>query len=241
MCRVLVYGSSVGAGVGGVGPEYQNMSYPPSAARHPDYQNMSYPPSAARHPEYQNMSYPPSAARLPENQNLSYPQANYMNSTPQVPEQEQTYETLKPGHGTTASPAPQFSSPVATSKPRVVGGGLLYADLVFRLADSLLEGDQSATAVAAAGPPPAAEEPVNFARLDFNVMAALHKTKEERDEERRQRLEEEAREEESRKKEEERKLAKKKKKQKKRNGQNRQQKCSSPFPSSRPQKWPYID
>ena len=164
-----------------------------------------------------------------------------MNSTPQVPEQEQTYETLKPGHGTTASPAPQFSSPVATSKPRVVGGGLLYADLVFRLADSLLEGDQSATAVAAAGPPPAAEEPVNFARLDFNVMAALHKTKEERDEERRQRLEEEAREEESRKKEEERKLAKKKKKQKKRNGQNRQQKCSSPFPSSRPQKWPYID
>ena len=89
------------------------------------------------------------------------------------------------------------------------------------LLHSLLEGDQSATAVAAAGPPPAAEEPVNFARLDFNVMAALHKTKEERDEERRQRLEEEAREEESRKKEEERKLAKKKKKQKKRNGQNR--------------------
>ena len=70
----------------------------------------------------------------------------------------------------------------------------------------------------------AAKEPVNVARLDFKVMAALHKTKEERDEERRQRLEEEAREEERRKKEEEKKLArkkkKKKKKQKKRNGRN---------------------
>ena len=213
---------------------------------------------------HQKRVVPAPAPPIPEVTKSPQPQANYMNSTPQVPEQEQqTYETLKPGHGTTAPPAPQFSSPVATSQPRVVGGGLLYADLVFQKtstpkedtpdddhhavllfssrpyntpapressktanaspppADSLLERDQLATAVAAAGPPPAAEEPVNFARLDFNVMAALHKTKEERDEERRQRLEEEAREEERRKKEEEKKLAKKKKKkQKKRNGRN---------------------
>ena len=131
-----------------------------------------------------------------------------MNITPQVPEQEQqTYETLKPGHGTTAPPAPHFSSPVATSQPRVVGGGLRYANLVFQKTSTPKED--------AAGPPPAAKEPVNYARLDFYVMAALHKTKEERDEERRQRLEEEAREEERRKKEEEKKLAKKKKKKKK--------------------------
>ena len=102
-------------------------------------------------------------------------------------------------------PAPRESSKTANASPPP--------------ADRLLERDHSATAVAAAGPRPAAEEPVNYARLDFTVMAAIRKTKEERDEERRQRIEEEAREEERRKKEEEKKLAKKKKKkrQKKRN------------------------
>ena len=215
---------------------------------------------------YQNMVVPAPAPPIPEVAESPQPQANYMNITPQVPDQpQQTYENLKPGHGITSPPAPQFSSPVATSPPRVVGGGPLYADLVLPKmstpkrdtpdddhhavlsfssranntpaprersktakaspppADILLERDRSATAVAAAGPPPAAEEPVNYARMDFNVMAALRKTKKERDEEIRQRTEEEAREEQRRKKEEEEKLAKKKKKQKKRNRRNSHQ------------------
>ena len=137
---------------------------------------------------HQKRVVPAPAPPSPEVAKSPQPQANYMNITPQVPEQEQqTYETLKPGHGTTAP---------------VVGGGLLYANLVFQKtstpkedtpdndhhavllfsssayntpapressktanaspppADSLLERDQSATAVAAAGPPPAAKEPV---------------------------------------------------------------------------------
>ena len=146
----------------------------------------------------------PPIPELPETQ-----QANYINITPQPglhrkssdPAPLQNYEKLRFGKGISpplSSSAMANSSPLATSPPLLIPRRDpmgTYADLVFPLNEH-----------------PQNSRPnydfVQYSFMNFEVMEAIRKTKEEREEEIRLRMEEEARAEELRKEEE--KLAKKK-------------------------------
>ena len=88
-------------------------------------------------------------------------------------------------------------------------------------ADLAMDRERSATDLLVH--PTAAEEPVTYAQLDFRIMDALRKTKEERAAEYKQRTEEAAKEEERRKKEEAEKVAKKQGKKKKKDRRNSHQ------------------